>query len=201
MDEDFPKLADPEDIPKELGDESREKFITYIKQHKTAKTDWDRTSNKVTKYMCDIINEMHSNGVKPDNILEFMPISSPNTIYYHVRGDCEHEYRTQLTYDECGWMRAKAHQGAPSRTLAMLYNLAQEVATIHLTGKCQHEDGIEPISGPELRANSQSGPETTTSVCPICEQEFEHEAYRPRTTCSTQCNVEYASKMSRQKGD
>lgn len=191
-------LARVQDIPDELGDESKRKLKSYIRRHRDEHGNWNRDSNKVSAELCSLMHDMHSEGLTAKEIKEPLPISSPNTIYYHLRNDCTHEKRVQLTYDECGWMRVHAHEGAPSTTLAMLYGVNQRVASRHITGKCSHEDGIEPVSPEQLRANGHNLSKTVTSTCPECGEDFKHKDYRERRFCSSQCNAVYAGRKGAQ---
>lgn len=192
-------LADPEDLPKGISKDARETMVSIINQHKKDVGEIEKTSGKVTVELCETFSQMKENGVPVSEIQELTHIDSPNTIYYHLRGDCSHQHRAQVTYSECGWMRIKAQQGAGTPELSEEYDLSQENTAVHVTGKCQHEDGIEPVSGDQLYKNSRSSDRWTTSVCPVCGEQFRHKDYRERTTCSDDCNVEYASEMSRKQ--
>jgi hypothetical protein len=199
------ELADPDDLPPGLSPEMEERLENVLQQLKDEEEirqsrdgEWDRTSNKVTKSLCDLMNELRDDGVMPREILSMVPVSSPNTIYYHLRGDCSHEYRAKISYDECGWMLFKATNGASSKELSESYDVSQECVARHVTGRCQHKHNLEPLTGDELFANSKEGPETTTSICPECGEEFEHEAYRERRFCSNQCNSTYAARKGGQ---
>lgn len=187
------------EIPSGVNDETKERIKSLVEYEEEVSENWERTSCKVTKELCNIICEMYSDGISPRDITDCLPISSHNTVYYHVRGDCNHEYRSKLTYDECGWMRVYARKGAPSSSLAVLYNVHKDRVSHHVTGKCRHEDGIEPVSASKLRSNGYSTPDYVTKECPVCGDEFEHKEYKSRTTCSNKCNYSYAGKSPHKK--
>ena len=199
MNDEHINYADPETIPKGIDQDTKKRLKTYLAQKKKQDSEAKRTSNKVTKGMCDLINDMYEDRASPSEITEFAPVSSPNTIYYHLRGDCSHEYRSIITYSECGWMRVKAHKGMSTSEISSEYNVSERVVISHVTGDCGHEDGIEPLGGDMLYENSLEGPSMTTSTCPVCGDEFKHRSYRDRTTCSSQCNVQYAADKSAEK--
>jgi len=185
-------------LPQGLSKDTKERLRQHILAQERSDKD-NNTSNTVTKDLCHLICDLREEGMKVNHILRYMPFSSPNTVYYHLRQECSHKYRSKLTYDECGWMRYYASKGAPSKTLAILYNVSQEVAMRHITGKCNHENMIEPLSGEELRSNGYNKTKLVTKICPICNETFEYPEYNDRTTCSDECNVKYASDMKKAK--
>jgi len=180
------------DLPNGLDSDVRNR----IRRCRKTEEGQSSTSGKVTKELCDLIHEMDSKDVPHSKIISSMPFSSQHTLYYHLREECEHEYRSRITYSECGWMRIYAKQGAPLQTLSLLFNLSNENTSIHLSGKCGHEDMLEPVSTEQLRSNSTDVASIVTSICPICDEEFTHKEYRDRTTCSEQCRNIYASHKS-----
>lgn len=184
-----PELADPEDLPRQMDDESKKLFEEYINAHKQRKEN-SRGKKVVTSKLCKVINDMRESGVCPSKITEHMPVNSPATIYYHLRGDCSHDDRPSITYDECCKMRIYSRRGAKTTTLAMLNDIDRNNVQIHILGKCSHEDGIEPLTVEEARYTTYN---RTTSTCPICNEDFEHKKYRDRITCSRQCNSKYAN--------
>lgn len=188
--------VNPDELPRQLSDESRERLAQYIRNKTPDKGEKPKTSGKVTPEMCNLFGEMREEGVKVQDIADTFRLESVNSVYYHLADKCTHEKRELLTYSECGWMRTYAHQGAPSRTLAMLYDITQENATIHITGKCNHEDGVEPVSPEKLRENSHLGTEMQESICPECGDDFEHPIYKSQRFCSNGCNARYASKKA-----
>ena len=195
MEDEHIDYAHPDQLPEHLGDDVRETLETIL-EHKNTYLGWDRETGKVSESLCDLIHKMKADGLTDQEILDATPIHSVNTIHYHYRGDCTHEKRTRITEDECMWMRIKAHNGKSSSELSDEYDLTQENTTIHVTSKCSHDDRVEPIDGEELRSNAYDGVSKTTSKCPICKEVFEHRECADRTTCSPQCNVEYASQQS-----
>jgi len=185
--------GDPDRLPSGISDDVREKLVAIMEsgrpQHKT----WDRDSHIVTLETCEFIKDMHEEGVSPSVIVDLFPIKSHSTVYYHVNDNCSHTHRVRLTYSECGWMRVKAGNGKSSKELAEEYDITQRVASRHILGDCNHEDGIAPIDPAKLRSNGYDGITMTTSVCASCGKEFEHPKTRDRTTCSVLCNGRYAT--------
>lgn len=191
--------ATPDDIPKELNEDARELLIQHLEEMHDSSWSSDSTPGKITKEMCELIHKMRDDGVKWDDIIDYFPISSPSALAYHLNDECSHEKRNRVTYSECGWMRVHARNGAKTQTLSILYNLTHRNVVIHLTGECNHEDGIEPLEGSELYKNSRSVDNWVTSECPVCEAEFKHREWRDRTTCSSECNIKYASDIAHSK--
>lgn len=199
MEDPIDQLAHPDTLPDSLSNETEEMLTEMMKRSRGPEERESRRSHKVTSSVCKVMREMKSDGVHVDDILEYVPVKSVNSIYYHINDECSHDRRVLLTYSECGWMRIRAHEGSPTKDIAEEYNLAPKNARVHLMGKCSHEDGIKPVEPKTLRSNAYSGTPQTTSMCPMCETEFEHPEYVERTTCSPQCNVEYASMKSAHK--
>lgn len=172
----------------------------YVKERIKAYNEFDtaeyKDQNVVTKDMCETIKKLDSKDIAHDDIVDMMPFSSPNTLYYHLSDKCTHEHRSRVTYSECGWMRVYAQKGAPTKTLSVLYNISMRNAVIHLTGKCNHEDGIEPLHSEDLRANGYSTPTMVSSICDECGNTFEHKEYRDRRFCSTRCRNVYGGKAA-----
>jgi hypothetical protein len=191
--EDIGELADPDTLPTQLGEEQRETLAALMAKSRQSLPDSPKSSHKIDTNVCKVMREMKESGVPVEEILDYVPAKSPNTVYYHINDKCSHDRRVQVTYSECGWMRAKASNGKTSAEIADEYNLAQKNARMHILGKCSHEDGIEPVSPDVLRANAYPDPPTVTTTCPVCGTDFQHREYNNRTTCSEQCNVEYAS--------
>lgn len=195
----FGTVPDISNLPNGLDSNAKKKIEEYAEglvEDTDNVGDVEKTSNTVTKEICELIHDMDSKGIPHTDIIECMPFSSQHTLYYHLRKDCQHSYRTKLSYNECGWMRVYAKQGAPLKTLSVLFNISERNASIHLSGECDHEDMLEPVSTKQLRANSVETAPIVTSICPICDQEFTHKEYRDRTTCSEQCRNIYASEKS-----
>jgi len=195
----FGTVPDVENLPNGLGDDARQKLEAYAKrlsESDISQQNKEKTSNIVSKELCELIHDMDSKDIPHTDIVECMPFSSQHTLYYHLREDCDHSYRSRLSYDECGWMRIYAKQGAPLQTLSTLFNISQRNTSIHLSGECNHEDMLEPVSTEQLRANSVETAPIITSICPVCDEEFTHKKYRDRTTCSEQCRNIYASHKS-----
>lgn len=184
--------ANKGDLPNGMPTEQKERILRVIEQQEDRLDSEDgKTSNEVTKELCESMKKLSVEGCSASEIVELMPIKSKSTVYYHLNDKCSHKHRSMLTYDECGWMRVYAIQGAPTSTLALLYNVSRKAAHTHLTGNCGHSEHIEPLTGEQLRANAEKHirgyNETTTTVCKICGDEFEHKVYRDRSFCSTQC--------------
>jgi len=193
MDTSHIRHAHPSDLPEAIGEDEKRKLKKYLNSINDSNSKPNKTSRKVSKQLCSLIEDLAEQGLKPQEICDLIEVKSKNTVYYHLRDECEHKYRDKVTYDECGWMRVYAKKGAPSSTLAILYNVSREIATRHITGKCNHQDGIQPLSGLELRRNSYSGPDMVTKTCPVCGGTFDHKKYNNRTTCSRSCCGKYAS--------
>lgn len=193
MQDEHLNYAKPEDLPDQLDEDSRALLTQYLESKRGDKDSWDRECNKISKEVCDLINEMKEDGVPAKEILDYIPAESTTAVYYHYRGDCTHEYRTRVTYDECMRMRMYSRKGARTSTLAILFNLARTNVQNHIMGNCSHEDGFEPLTAEEARWSLYMERNDTSSICPICGDEFEHKTYQDRTTCSPECNVKYAS--------
>lgn len=191
-------LADPEDLPTGLSEDIRKALVKYLKRKKKSKDDWEHTSAKVPIYLCDLMRDMHDEGLPGTKIVNLVPVKSQATVYYHLRDDCSHDYRSQLTYDECGWIRMYAKKGAPSKTLAVLYDISQEAIARHATGRCSHDHGCKPIDSQELHNNGRAETPMTTSTCPECEESFEHAEYKEQRFCSNKCNAIFAAKKGGQ---
>lgn len=189
-------MANEDLIPHQLDDDARQRLIEHLDRYRSQKTHSDAKPNKVTGELCDLVNEMYEEGIKPSEIVEAMPFSSNNTIYYHVRGDCSHTQRRLVTYDECMWMRIKAQKGAPRKTLAMLYDLSIRNATDHILGECGHDNGIEPLTNEELKENTAEYVFKTEAVCDMCGKKFRHKRHRDRRFCSKACACSHAGKVS-----
>jgi hypothetical protein len=190
------ELAHPDTLPDQLSEENREALASIMEASRSEGGGGPKGTGKVTVDLCNIIQEMYTEGTSVSDIIEHIPVESPNTVYYHLRGDCTHSKRAKISYSECGWMRVKANKGESSKTISEEYNVTQRNAAVHITGKCSHEDGVDPVEPETLRSNSHTGPSMTISVCPVCGDEFDHKEYRERTTCSSECNVVYASRQS-----
>lgn len=200
MDDEHIEYADPQDLPDRISDDPRRMLKSIIRGGKGAEGSWSTENRKVPKSLCEFINTLHDEGVGSTQIIDMIDhINSVNTICYHLRGDCSHDSRMRILRDECGWMRIKAQQGAGSAELAEEYDIAKENVAVHVTGRCSHDCSIEPISGDQLYKNSRSNEETiTTSVCPVCDDQFEHREYRERTTCSQKCNSKWANMKAKE---
>lgn len=189
--------ADPEDLPRQLDGDSRALLEQYLESKRPDKDGWDRECNKISKDVCELIQEMYEDGVPVKEILKYVPAKSTTAVYYHINEECTHEYRTRVTYDECMRMRMYSRKGARTPTLGVLFNLARTNVQNHIMGKCSHEDGFEPLTAEEARWSLYKERNNTTSICPICGDEFEHKKYHDRTTCSSECNVKYASNAAK----
>lgn len=197
----FHTVPDIDDLPNGLDGDAKRRIQEYaeeLTEENKEDIHEDRNQNIVTKELCELIHDMDSKGMRHKDIIECMPFSTQHTLYYHLREDCKHSHRTTVTYDECGWMRVYAKQGAPLRTLAVLFNISRENASTHLSGDCSHEDMLEPVSTEQLRANSVETASVVTSICPVCDEEFTHKEYRDRKTCSVPCRNIYAANKSKQ---
>lgn len=185
--------ANPDTLPSGLSDDTREKLASIMESGMAQSGIRKRDSHVITPLVCEVIREMHEQGVSPTEIVNFFPVKSQSTLYYHINDKCSHNHRVRLTYSECGWMRVKAGNGEPSKVLAEEYGISQRVASRHILGDCSHEDGILPIDPGELRSNSYNGITMTTSVCKLCGDEFEHAKTRDRMACSRECSAKQAT--------
>jgi len=195
-DDEHINYADPEDLPDVLDSKTKAQLEAYLESKKQDEPNAPRSSGKVTSELCNLMNQMYSDGVNGTDIVDLVPVKSHNTVYYHLGDDCTHARRSRISYSECGWMRIHAENGAPSSTLAILNDICEEHATKHVTGRCSHEDGIKPVDGNVLRNNSRPEVTYTTKECPVCGDTFEYEDYRRRVTCSPSCNGKYASEKA-----
>lgn len=184
-------------LPSSLSEDAKEAIKKRLQEESGGEVTIDYTSNKVSPAMCESMQDMKSDGMTASEIADEMGISSNTTVYYHLREECSHQYRPKVTYSECGWMRIHSRNGARTPTLAVLYDLSEENVVEHLMGRCNHEDGIEPLTEDECRYTLHSEAGVTVSTCEMCGEEFEHKEYRNRTTCSIKCNAKYASHMNK----
>lgn len=184
----------PNGISKEVIDHI-DNYASRVKKINGLTGEADKTTSIVSKELCELINELDKKGMAHSDIIDIMPFSSPNTLYYHLKDKCSHNQRTKISYDECGWMRIYAKQGAPVKTLSLLFNIAPENVSKHLTGDCSHEDGVKRVDHSTIRSNSFKD-NKEISECKVCGEEFEHKSYRDRTTCSNKCNQKYMTKKS-----
>jgi len=189
-------LIDVDEIPSGINNETAEYIKNYIKKEETKDLEWDHTSSKVTVELCDTMNKLYDKGLTAGEIADMFDLESHTTVHYHVQKKCTHEYRSKVTHSECGWMRFHANNGAPTKTLATLYDLSEKHTRTHVLGKCSHDHECPTPSPSELRSNGYGKTDMQTSTCPICEEEFEHEAYFNRTTCSEECKYKYIGRKS-----
>lgn len=150
--------------------------------------------NKVTPVLCDTLKELYETDLTNAEILEITPINSPDTLYRHINGACEH-ISGRVSYSDCGWIRYHARAGAPTETLSLLYNVENFAIRQHATGKCWHEHGCETVTSEKLKENANKVYHTI-SVCEECGQEFEHKRYNDRRFCSRVCNTRYAGRQA-----
>lgn len=144
-------FAHPSQIPDGTPEHIKNRLKSILSDKRGQ--DGDTTPSKINKDLCELINEMYEQDMKASEIMKLIPATSQNTLYYHVRGDCEHEHREIVTFDECGWMRVYSRKGAKTSTLAILYNIHRRTVQKHLRGKCSHEQGIKPLTKQERRWN------------------------------------------------
>jgi len=189
-------MIGPEAIPSGMSEEMEEKLLHLIEMHMVKPSPKPCKPNVVTKDLCDLMNDMYEDGIKPSKIVELMPFSSHNTLYYHLREDCNHKQRRVILYDECGWMRVKAKQGAPRKTLAVLYDANTRTVTEHVLGECEHEDGIEPLTKEEFDKNTREYTYKKRLVCENCNKESRVMRHRNRRFCSRRCAASHAGKVS-----
>lgn len=182
-------------VERQISKEARN-YLDHIKNRQNKDKEPSRKSPKVTKAMCNVVKEMYRSGYSPSEITEKLPISSRNTVYYHVNDKCEHKNWKWVNHTECGWMRYHANNGASSAALAVLYDVDKRTIAKHVTGKCRHKHGCPTVTPEQLEQNAYSGPNTTQSVCEECSQTFEHRSCRERRFCSRRCNTKYAGRQS-----
>lgn len=185
----------PTNLPSGIDKDTREKLLEHLGGE--PKEDSKRR-RKVNKELCDLLNKLADEGMQKTDILEYAPFTSKATLYYHLRGDCQHELETDINYDECGWIRVYADKGAPAKTLSVLYDCSPESARLHATGRCNHEDGIEPVSKDVMWENQKDTrvkADVIEEECPVCGDVFKYKEYKERTTCSTSCNSTYANRQ------
>lgn len=137
-----------------VSGENKELLEKLLQHEQSNNQERDCKSGKVSKGLCEALNDMYEDGVSPYTMVEELHISSKSTVYYHLNGKCNHEKRRSLTYDECGWMRVQATCGATTEELCEKYDVSGNTVRRHVTGDCTHEDGIEPVEGSVLRSNS-----------------------------------------------
>lgn len=180
-----------EDLPDAISDKNKEKLLSIAGSDRTAKS---KRPNKVTSQLCDLLKDMKGGGMTGKEIMSVTPINSPDTLYLHLNGDCEHKSGS-ISYTECGWIRFHARRGSTTKQLSKEYDVDNFAIRQHATGKCWHEHGCDPVSGEKLRENANKK-FTITSVCDECKEEFEHKRYRDRRFCSESCNGKHAGKQA-----
>lgn len=188
---------DLDTLPDGLSQDVKSKVKDLVVSDEKDNLEWDRTTSKISSEVCDAMNRLSDRGVSATDIAETFGISSHTTVYYHLNDKCKHEYRSKVTHSECGWMRYHANNGAPTSTLAILYNISEKHARRHILGKCSHRHECPTPTPEELRSNGyNNAKDLVTSVCPICEEEFKHKPYYDRTTCSEECKYRYIGRQS-----
>jgi len=178
-------------LPSGLPDEDKEKLIQVARTFEEEPELNHTGPNVVDEQLCELMTEAYENGDSLRDIVEYTPVSSSSTVHRHVTGECKHTKRVEISYDECGWMRFHASKGAPSKTLAVLYNVSKQVAVRHIAGHCSHQHGLPPVSGHDLKNNSRSKKPLVSSVCAWCGEEFKHRDCEDRVTCSYKCSGKY----------
>jgi len=187
---------DIDSLPDGLSQDVKSKVKRLIVDNETEDIDQDKTTSKVSTDMCNAMNKLYDRGLTQREVADVFDMSR-TTIIYHLNDKCKHEYRSKVTYSECGWMRFHANNGAPTSTLAILYDLSEEHTRRHVLGRCTHSHECPTPSPEELRSNGyNNAKDLVTSVCPICEEEFKHKPYFDRTTCSEECKYKYAGRKS-----
>jgi len=68
-----------------------------------------------------------------------------NTARRHINDECSCAERAHIHYDECMRMRNRARRGAPAETLAMLNEITLNAVYRHISGTCDHEDGVPAL--------------------------------------------------------
>lgn len=189
-------MSDFHELPSRLNEDTKRRLREIAEDEGNEESSTNNTPWKVTVEMCNLMNDMREDGVQPKDIMEIAPFSSQDTLYRHLRGDCTHKARQRVSYDECGWMRFYAKRGAPSKTLAVLYDIDRKTVVNHLSGKCSHNSGLEHLDTYEMHMNGRKDVKMVTSTCPECGEEFEHKEFKDRTFCSESCNGKYAGRKA-----
>jgi len=189
--------VDPSGVPHQLNEDLRKSIIKEIERVNQERIDRNSTPHVVTQELCGRIKELDEEGLSTADITDIMPYSSRRTTLYHLNDNCSHDESRVVTYDECGWMRVYSHNGAPTQTLAVLYDLNEKTVRKHLRGDCRHEDGINPVSKEVMYGNSRSAGTEVSSICEECGSEFSHKRWHDRTTCSEECKMQYVTDKRR----
>lgn len=189
-------MIDAEQIPRQINGESKQLLESYIRKHRKDKQEADTTGHKVSREMCKVMNNLYEDGTQPKELLEIFPINSKSTLYYHLNDECTHSYRTLITYDECGWIRHYAKKGAPTSTLAMLYDTQSNTIAKHAKGECDHDHGCDTVDRDDLLENSGRDVSYTETECVVCGDTFQHKEWRSRNCCSEECSARKAGKAS-----
>lgn len=69
-----------------------------------------------------------------------------HTARRHVNRECSCDERPHIHYDECMRMRNRAWRGAPAETLAMLNEITVSAVYKHISGGCDHDDGVPALN-------------------------------------------------------
>lgn len=136
------------DLPRQMSDESMELIMSVREGMDGLDPSPADRSTQVTPDTCALMREMSDRGMDMTDIDAAVDWVSYNTVRYHVNGDCSCDTRTHVHYDECMRLRIAAERGAPTPTLVVLSDLDRYTVWEHLTGECDHEDGIAPLSLP-----------------------------------------------------
>lgn len=193
--------TDRYNIPVSIDDSARDAIHSLLEKSEMYNSVDSSNRSKVDANLCSAICKMYENGMSAPEITDIMPYEGQSTTMYHVNNKCSHKKRDDISYDECGWMIYYARQGAPSRSLAVLYNVTKAAVARHVTGRCTHEHGIEPLDSNELRNNSKPDVTYVEDTCKLCGDTFSHPSWRDRDFCSKKCAATYQSKAYHGKLD
>jgi len=185
-------LTNKGSLPKNI----KQSIVEYQKEHGKETIESEPRPFKISESMCNAMQKMYENGMSGTKIADEVGLSSDSTAYYHLNGKCNHSKRSVLTYDDCGWAIKKAKEGTSTSDLADEYGVSQTTMRTHLTGRCQHEHGLTPLTNIELIQNATSELDCITTECEVCGEEIKHKPYKDRKCCGRECGAVYAHSHS-----
>lgn len=132
-------------LPRQLNDEMKDLLRSAQEEMGTdARGAGDRTT-QVTPDKCALLRMMVDEMGTKRAVADSLDWITYDRVCYHTAGKCKCDERAHVHEDECYRMRMRAHRGAPADTLALLNGLEKKTVWKHLSGRCSHPDGMEPL--------------------------------------------------------
>lgn len=132
-------------VPHQLDDDARTKLRRLAGETPTDLDTGSGREKQVTPDLCALMREMADREDSKRAVSREIEWVAYDTALYHINGDCECGSRTHVHYKDCMRMRSRAHRGATPGGLAVLNGLEENTVIKHLSGRCQHDDGFDPL--------------------------------------------------------